>query len=570
MARLCMGCMQPLPEGRSACGICGYPADAQNPPAFLAAGTLLSERYLVGKVLTSGGDSAVYMGYDQVLKSPITIREFFPETLCERQEDGNLRIISGCEQTFAEYKAKFLSHARAVARLRDLPASIPIYDIFEQGNTAYAIREFCEGITLSERLQQAGGRMKWDEVRPLFMPLISSLNAMHMAGVTHLGISPDNLILGTDGRLHLDGCMIPEARTASSDLKPRLESGYAAPEQYRLYEDCGEPADVYGLSATIFRAITGNAPPDASTRVKGASDLLVPASAARDIPDHVASALFMGLQVDVSKRIQSIKDLRDRLTAAPVVSELLKDEPEPIVETPAEPEKKSEDTDMDEKKQQRRRRLLYSILIVLSVVIVLALVMAGVLFGMFPEQMKRFIGIGGATTATATTTEPDITIITERTQTTVPIDKTPVMNMVGKNYYELRDGVYGGRRLELEGLKFSNQKKGTILSQTPSPDNLAPMDEPIKVIISAGPEKIAVPNVAGWKAEHAQAYLEALGFRVNAVKVTASSYERGLVDSVSPVAGKLMPVGSEITLRISDQEPTSALPTEGEPTNPVE
>lgn len=27
--RLCMGCMNPLPEGRAECGICGYPANGE-------------------------------------------------------------------------------------------------------------------------------------------------------------------------------------------------------------------------------------------------------------------------------------------------------------------------------------------------------------------------------------------------------------------------------------------------------------------------------------------------------------------------------------------------------------
>ena len=75
----CMGCMNPLPEGRAECGICGYPVDKQNPPLYLPVGTVLSDRYLVGRVLDAGGDLAEYIGLDQVSKSPIVIREFLPE-----------------------------------------------------------------------------------------------------------------------------------------------------------------------------------------------------------------------------------------------------------------------------------------------------------------------------------------------------------------------------------------------------------------------------------------------------------------------------------------------------------
>ena len=118
--RLCMGCMNPLPEGRGECGICGYPANGKNEPLYLSAGTVLSERYLVGKLLEQTGDAAVYIGFDRVLKAPIIIREFLPDTLADRAPSGELHIISGCEKTFRDYYEKFRSHARALARMREL------------------------------------------------------------------------------------------------------------------------------------------------------------------------------------------------------------------------------------------------------------------------------------------------------------------------------------------------------------------------------------------------------------------------------------------------------------------
>lgn len=90
-------------------------------------------------------------------KSPIVIREFLPDTLCTRGDAGELQILGGCENTFADYLGKFRSHARALARMRDLPSVIPLYDIFEQNHTAYTVAEYCEGISLETRLAQAGG-----------------------------------------------------------------------------------------------------------------------------------------------------------------------------------------------------------------------------------------------------------------------------------------------------------------------------------------------------------------------------------------------------------------------------
>ena len=255
----CMGCMNPLPEGRTACGICGYPTDGENPASYLPVRTVLSDRYTVGRVLEVGGDAVMYLGFDQVQKTPITIREFFPNTLCERGENLEVRIIPGCENTFQDYHADFRNHARALARMRDLPALVLLYDIFEQNNTSYTVSEYSEGITLETRLQQAGGYLRWEEVRPLFMPLMGTLISLHAAGLFHLGICPSQLIIGTDGRLRLTGFAIAKARMVNTDLKPQLMAGYAAPEQYSFDTECGAPADVYGLAATIFRTQTNDA-----------------------------------------------------------------------------------------------------------------------------------------------------------------------------------------------------------------------------------------------------------------------------------------------------------------------
>lgn len=103
--------------------------------------------------------------------------------------------------------------------MRDLPSIIPLYDIFEQNHTAYTVAEYCEGISLETRLAQAGGRMRWEELRPLFMTLMTSLSSLHAAGILHLGLSPENILLGADGRLRLRGFSIPEARRISTDLE---------------------------------------------------------------------------------------------------------------------------------------------------------------------------------------------------------------------------------------------------------------------------------------------------------------------------------------------------------------
>ena len=533
----CMGCMNPLPEGRAECGICGYPVDKQNPPLYLPAGTVLSDRYLVGRVLYAGGDLAEYIGLDQVSKSPIVIREFLPDTLCTRGDAGELQILGGCENTFADYLGKFRSHARALARMRDLPSVIPLYDIFEQNHTAYTVAEYCEGISLETRLAQAGGRLRWDEVRPLFMTLMTSLTSLHAAGILHLGISPENILIGTDGKFRLRGFSIAEARQVSTDLKPQLLAGYSAPEQYGFDQTCTASADVYAMAATIFRTVTGNPPPEGPARAKNSADLFVPADVADSLPDNVAVALFNGLQVDPESRTASMAALRDQLSAAPAVSALRQDP------QPEEPEEKP-----------KNPRTKYAVLIVVAVFVVLLLFAGGVLLILSDSLF-------GDDSSSEVSTDGLPTISTSQQGTTAAVEHEKmyaVSDVMGKNYYKEKDKEFNGKmKLEVEYLAYSDKPKGTILSQNPPNQASKPEGTIIKVVISAGPEKVTVPDVAGWKQEHAQKLLEALGFKVTVAKVQVSQFERGLVEDTDPVAGSSLDYGSAITLRVSDVEPTT-------------
>lgn len=549
----CMGCMNPLPQGRAACGICGYPADGQNPPLYLPVGSVLSERYLVGRMLSAGGDAAQYIGLDQVSKSPILIWEFFPETLCSRGENGEITAIGGCENTYADYLEKFRNHVRALARMRDLPSMIPLYDIFEQNHTAYAVQEYCEGISLETRLAQAGGRLHWDEVRPLFMTLMSSLISLHAAGLLHLGISPENILIGTDGKFRLRGFSIEEARHISSDLKPQLISGYSAPEQYGFDQSCNTATDVYGLAATIFRTLTGNPPPEGPSRAKSSSDLFVPTEVANELPENVALALFHALQVDNDKRTPTIEAFRDQVAAAPAVSALLEKE-EREEEAPEEPE--------EEPPKKKNNRTKYAVLIVVAVFLVLVLIGGGVILLLFPDLFQK------PSASSDVSYDFDLFGSSEPASSEyVPQEKTyAVEDVTGKNYYDIKEKTFiGEMKVEVQYKAYSDKPRGTILQQDPAPETPKVKGTVIKVVISDGSAEVKVPDVSGWKEEHAKVYLEALGFKVDVVPVAISDYEKGYVQDTDPAPGTAKAFGDTITLRVSTVEPTTTPAPEPDP-----
>ena len=541
-SHLCLNCMKPLGEEGVPCPHCGDTGEL-NAPQFLPQGTVLSERYMVGRLQEETGDAAIYAGFDTVLKSPIVIREFCPHTLCERGEEGALNSVRGCESEYAEYLAKFLTHARTVARMRDLPASIPVYDIFQQNNTAYTVSERCEGVTLAAYLEEHGGRLSWDEARPLFIPLTSSILALHKAGVYHFGLSPEHLILGEDGKLHISGFAIPEARISDSTLTADLASGYAAPEQYSFGARCGTETDVYGLAAVIFRTLVGVAPPDGENRPRTNSDLTVPSEIAQELPSHVAAALFHALQPSAEKRIPTIGQLRERLSEAPAVAALLDDEaePQPMEEIAVEE---------PEVAAPASRRTLYTVLLIVGFVVLLGLLAWLLLDQLFPNRLG---GSEDDPASVTTTSQPTGTVnVVEPTTAPGPDLQVSVPNLIGRDYNEIRGRVVEDRQVLLEGLKYSDTvPEGQVISQSPASDQKAHISDPVYVVISAGPERVIVENLTGWPVDHAMAYLTALGLKVQIDDVPISDQPAGMVDSASVSAGGAVLRGSTVRLRVS-------------------
>ena len=530
----CLNCMRPLAENDTACPHCKYTVDSKNPAGYLPAETILQEHYLVGRAMGSYGDACVYKGYDVMLKSPVYIREFFPADFCVRGQDNTVVPAADKEDVFAEYRNSFYTNVRTLAKLKDLPSIMPLYDIFDENGTVYAVYDYCEGQSLSRTLKTCGGRMPWTELRPLFMQLMTTVSALHRAGVYHLAISPETIWVGVDGKLRLNGFAISQARTAGTAIKPRFFAGFAAPEQYVTDAKCGAATDVYGLAATLFTVLTGNVPPEAPRRARGAQDLFLPAEVAEGLPECVGVALFNALQPNMEKRLQTVEDLREALTEEPAVNALLEDE---------------EELENQESKTKNR----YPLYIGISVFVVLGVLATILLCLLFPQGNNQPGDLSEAPTVTTT----------ESTKTTTtyvdPENIYSIPNLEGENYFSKKNATMTGDfKLEISYMQFdATTEKGTILSQQPAAGESAKAGATIEVIISMGAEELSVPNVVGWPQEYATKYLEALGFRVEVLQVNVSEYEKGLVDGTDPAPESALGVGDTITLRVSNVEPVT-------------
>ncbi|MFA5657718.1 MAG: protein kinase, partial [Oscillospiraceae bacterium] len=256
--KLCMGCMNPMGHD-GICAGCGY-NNNNTPynPKYLSPGTILSSRYLIGKVFSFNGEGATYIAYDKFKDEKIFIKEFMPDSLCERVIGSS--IISVKSASIVQYKSylsEFIDLNRKLSKMKALMHINPAVEIFEVNNTAYAVLEYIDGITLKHFLQDNAGELTWGLVRKLFPPIFTTLSLVHNAGLVHRGISLDTIYYTKKGEMKLTGFAVAATRTVNTDLSAYLFTGYAAPEQYSVRKWQGTWTDVYAVSALLYRILTG-------------------------------------------------------------------------------------------------------------------------------------------------------------------------------------------------------------------------------------------------------------------------------------------------------------------------
>jgi serine/threonine protein kinase len=106
------------------------------------------------------------------------------------------------------------------------------------------------------------------EALSIFLPVLDGVRAVHQAEFLHRDIKPDNIFLRTNSTpILIDfGAARMALGERSRSLSVVVSAGFAPFEQYSSQGKQGPWTDIYALGATFYRAITGNAPPEATER----------------------------------------------------------------------------------------------------------------------------------------------------------------------------------------------------------------------------------------------------------------------------------------------------------------
>ena len=529
---LCMGCMQEL-NGSVICPNCHFDNSEVQSAPFLPFGTELAGRYVTRTGLETNGESTRYIAFDKQTGDVVIVSEFLPIGLFSRDEgQTELKVNYDDRLAFNKLKDEFISYFRIISELKDLSALTNIVDVFEENNTAYAIEEKEDLIPFEEYIERSNGHLDWDIARPLFMPVISALEALHKRGVGHYAVAPKNLFITASGKIRMSGYATENERKRGTALKSQLFSGAAAPEQYEDNFPLDDITDIYGLCSTLFYALTGHLPKSAVERLKD-SRLLMSTSTVKSLPPHVVSALANGLQVQRENRITDFDELRSQLSVAHT-AKAIQDEI-------------SRTASMNITKEQSRRNngMSHTSIVTISVAIsVLVLGIAGVFWVMQNPLAGLFSGNTDATAASTSSTE-----------WTGPV----VPNYVGMKYEDVvkaaasDDSVVVYR--DYNDAYSDKYADGVVMEQYPPAGSKVEQEDGItvSVTVSLGAQMRELPAIQGNKIDEAAQSLADAGLLATAeYQYSDTVAENRVIGYKNHVAGDTLESGSNIIIIVSN------------------
>jgi len=254
-------------------------ADVDPPPV---EGDVIGGNYCIEHKLGAGGMGAVYLARDLRLHRWIALKLHSHGENAQRTE----------------------REARVLASVVH-PNVVTIHDVGSWNGRAYIAMEYLDGGTLRAWL---GARYRgWREIVAIFVEAARGLDAIHRAGLVHRDFKPDNVLLGSDGRVRIADFGLarpvrtlppvvagtPRTTEPLSPIDAPLTAtgtclgtpGYMAPEAERG-EEVDARADQYSLCIALRAALAG-----------------------RTVPRWIAPILHRGLHPDPAHRYGSLVEL---------------------------------------------------------------------------------------------------------------------------------------------------------------------------------------------------------------------------------------------------------------------
>ena len=271
----CPNCFAPL-HGQADCPACGYNYfnDKKQPKGVLEPFAILSNRYIVGRVLGKGGFGVTYVALDMIKNIRCAVKEYMPAEYSKRgngtknlypMEDAKSKYV------FNHGRDKFVEEARTLITLKNNPIVVDILDYFTENNTAYLAMEYLDGSDLRKLAKQSNGKIDAEFAKVIFVTIASALTVIHKQNILHRDLSPENIFVTKNGDIKLIdfGAARNFVSNQNKGMSILLKPGFAPPEQYSMDGVQGPWTDVYALCATFYNIVSGQKLIDAMYRYRG-------------------------------------------------------------------------------------------------------------------------------------------------------------------------------------------------------------------------------------------------------------------------------------------------------------
>ncbi|MCE4948052.1 Stk1 family PASTA domain-containing Ser/Thr kinase [Streptomyces albulus] len=206
-------------------------------------GQLLDGRYRVEGRIAAGGMATVYRAVDTRLDRVLALKVMHPSL-----------AVDGA------FVDRFIREAKSVARLSH-PNVVGVFDQGTDGTYVYLAMEYVAGCTLRDVLRERGA-LQPRAALDILEPILAALGAAHRAGLVHRDMKPENVLIGDDGRVKVADFGLVRAvdtHTTASTGSVLGTVSYLAPEQME-HGTADARVDVYACGVVLYEMLTGSKP----------------------------------------------------------------------------------------------------------------------------------------------------------------------------------------------------------------------------------------------------------------------------------------------------------------------
>lgn len=311
---LCYSCME-YKDIEEICPVCHETLnDITVEKKLLPVGSILSGKYIVGKLLHRDGYENIYIGLDIKTNEKICIHEFYPTELIDRDTTSSLDVEARSlaeKICFDRNKEKYIDRAEFLCNLEDMETLEKAQCFFEENNTAYMICEYIVGDSLNQLCEK--NRISDIEILGMMRKVIECVEVLHNNHYYASEITPKTILM-SEGKVRMlirSGELKYQLAKEIQNREIKPESGYSANELYwSSLEKIGVKTDVYAVAAVLYTALSGIKLPDDTKKMSDVKKI-EKVLKKHKVPSSILSAIDHGLGLDGMERSDNFHEFED-------------------------------------------------------------------------------------------------------------------------------------------------------------------------------------------------------------------------------------------------------------------